>query len=888
MKRANFSLLSAKTLTATLLVGVQLAGMACGPTVSLPTLRPDDAGDASFARQAKRILHGAPVAGYQELEVLTDLIQATDRETLVRTLMEQQAFRDYWTQVLVERLRIHLDGTKNQVSCYGPAMLPAAPTTALSDHILGNPPSVPFPGGAYKMSDVVSSGVVADNMYTIYRAHLFAMENRSVGFPQQERRNDLGATFGRVYLNRELGCLLCHNSDNSLSGIASGWKRTHPITGSFEAALYGSASGSTPEQAFAVFRTDVLGGGGAQKPWGMESCGTFKPTVGNDPEDVSAYFAGPLGKRVTIRNVAEILQFGYLNLESDGLDRSLPIAEQEQCDFCATGCDGVSVSPDAPANAVNAAQVKTLLVSTCATSGCHIPASSAGGLAISNDNQWFTDLVNEPATASGEIRVIPGNAADSYLIKKLRGAPGTGPQMPFGGTPLAESQIEMVENWINDIPSGAACNVCETLECSQPFPKRVEGHEAFAFLVAARIVENVWDEVMGHPLTIANYFPRNEGQQRVLWNLTEFHFIPHGWSLKELLVRILTSDYFNRKAPRFSTGTTAYELPMVYDPWVEADPREPPVSEPGYDPTTNPESHNNSMGEGVYRFTAQNLFASIHEAFDWPAPQRFPPATGYPNAALQKAMGRFFNDNESGGKVVDFQALLRWESVHGVCEKPTGVVNDWMDQLIADVASFPAADPGGPLTVEDLIVVVRNRILSDGTLATTTPEGLTVTEVQDLTGFFGVPLNTEANDVTDLETKLRGYCGVLAETPQFLLAGITPSGLGPEPRLNVCTGTPCSYQEICQALEPAVEALLPTPPADLTCNTDSLEVSLGLTVRRAIELCPREICTQIHIPRFDECLRNPARCPIVPPACDPRSASADFCGAPLSERTAVG
>jgi hypothetical protein len=490
-----------------------LLAASCGPP--LPPVREDDAGDASWARQVIPALYGRKVRGYDEVKVVADLVSASDRETVLRALMEEEEFVTHWTEVLVDHVKVHREPPKAQTVCYAEPLLGGGPTDALASHILTKTPSNAF-GSSFNMSDVVRSSIVLDNLYPIYRAHLFPMETKFDPFlPEQGKRDDLGATFGRVYLNREVGCLLCHNSDNSLSGEASGWDRTHPIPGSFETALYGASTGTTPEAAFAIFRTDAIGG--ALEPWGMDGCGTFKPTIGNDPQNRFAYFTAPLGKQVTVKNLSEVLHFGYVNLKNDGLDRSLPVTGQEQCDFCATSCAGVDVSPDAPNTAVNAAAVKSLLVTTCGVAGCHIPASDAGGLSISNDNQWFVDLVNVPASPAGQIRVIPGNALDSYLIKKLRGSPGiSGSQMPLGGDPLLESQIETIENWIDDIPSDAACNVCDELDCNQPFPKQVEGFESFAFLVATRVVENVWDEVMGHPLTIANYFPRNASQQQVL------------------------------------------------------------------------------------------------------------------------------------------------------------------------------------------------------------------------------------------------------------------------------------------------------------------------------------------------------------------------------------
>ena len=50
----------------------------------------------------------------------------------------------------------------------------------------------------------------------------------------------------------------------------------------------------------------------------------------------------------------------------------------------------------------------------------------------------------------GAIRVIPFDAAGSYLIRKLEGGPNiTGGQMPEGALPLPAATIRIVRDWIN-------------------------------------------------------------------------------------------------------------------------------------------------------------------------------------------------------------------------------------------------------------------------------------------------------------------------------------------------------------------------------------------------------------------------------------------------------
>lgn len=885
-----------KVVIRAILIGILVAS--CGP--SIPPVVNEDAGDESFVRQAVPLLYGRKIRGHDEVKLLRDLVQITSRDTVLRALMQQPEFHDHWAELIVDHLQVHREGGRSQASCYGGPMRVGAPTAALANHIRTNAPSTANTP-AFNMSDVLRSSLRADNLYPTYAAHLFAMENRPGFDTEQGMRDTLGATFGKVYLNREMLCLACHNSEYSLSGEASGWNRTHPIPGNFERALYGAPEGEPTTNAFAVFRTDARGGSGGGSspisPWGMSNCGTFDQTLPNDPLGVTAHFTASLGQQASIFNVRTILAQGYNGLDANGLQRTLEPGLQTQCNFCATNCAGATLDVAAIANgAPNAATVKTLLTNTNWNNGkcidCH------GGIAtldLTTGTDWANDLIGVNSSQQPAMKLVdPGNANNSYLIKKLEGT-GSGGRMPQGGPFLSVAQINQVKAWINGMPVLTACATCPALNCNQP-RRFVAGNEAFAFLTAAKVVDNVWNETIGHPLTIANYFPRNASQRDALWNLTEYRFIPTDWSLQDLVARVLTTNYFNRKAPQFTALGTSYVVPPLLDPWAVADPRVPPVSDPGYDPAANPANHFNAMGEGVHRYPARSLLTATHKALGWPAPQRFPPGSGYANAALSKAIGQFFTDTEPGFRVVDLQGLLFWESVHGACSKPAGVATDWIDNVITQINGFDPASPGGPLTVEDVIVVLRDWLLGHGAIGNSAPVDLSIAETQALIAYFGVPaLNAQASTVTDLGQKLRGLCGVLVETPHFLLAGIAPQGMGPKPRLRVCNGAPCTYQEMCAALQPAISNQLGSGQT-LICGTDTVNI---LTIKRPPvweEICPPGVCGP-WIKRIPEgCWpgpvpieRSPATprsaslaCPTIePPACDPRCARIDCCGGPL-------
>jgi len=82
----------------------------------------------------------------------------------------------------------------------------------------------------------------------------------------------------------------------------------------------------------------------------------------------------------------------------------------------------------------------------CTSGGCHgSPIQAELNLASSPR----ASMVNVPSSqVSGEIRVIPGNANGSYLVKKLEGRASFGERMPLGGQ-LDAVSLANIKNWIN-------------------------------------------------------------------------------------------------------------------------------------------------------------------------------------------------------------------------------------------------------------------------------------------------------------------------------------------------------------------------------------------------------------------------------------------------------
>jgi len=112
-----------------------------------------------------------------------------------------------------------------------------------------------------------------------------------------------------------------------------------------------------------------------------------------------------------------------------------------------------TVSNSAPPVAVSFAQLQTDIFSSC--TGCHsgaVPASGAlpGSMNLNSGNS-YANLVNVDSLEQPALkRVLPGNAADSYLVRKLEGTAGiSGARMPQGGPFFDAATIDRLKAWIN-------------------------------------------------------------------------------------------------------------------------------------------------------------------------------------------------------------------------------------------------------------------------------------------------------------------------------------------------------------------------------------------------------------------------------------------------------
>ncbi len=672
------------------------------------------ASDQAFVRNAKLALLGTRPKSQSEVNVYADIMSEIrlrnavvpdmdagvaptpidPYEAVAEMLMRDPRFIDRWSEHVMDALQVPRIEDQSQQGCYGTSMRNATQGDdggSLAAFVRDNSPQAGGEsGGQFTMRDLLRSSLVLDDLSPVYRAHLFALVSRPIPAanvpPVQAelaRREDFGNVFDAAFLNRDLTCMVCHNSQFSVTDNADPALSRHwDLPGLFEASIYGSSVGIESERAHAPFRYDgfVADGqsSGDSLPWEWDpSCGDF--FLGNlspDPADVDGLFASLTGNSLTVFDLERSLRDGFSSIATNGL--------------VIDGAEGIA----------------------------------------------------DPDTA-------------------------------------------------------------------------------FAYLVAANVVDGVWGEIIGTRLTIANHFPRNEQSRDILQSLTE-NFVANNFSLKGLLVDIVKSPYFNRLEPAAGCGAGPYNVPPVFDPWSIAD--------------ENPESQNNSVGDAVVPLSTRTVLSAGYSALDWRRPffesfperassigncaSAFPSCAGLADAcdnddiccyaeeywcqfeaaddeastrsqrAFLRGVGVFLKQGQRGFRGLDFQARLVFEDRFAGCLKV-----DPEDDFVDGLAALAATTPGA--TLGDLIAAMKDRLIGQARVDHEMgPTG--ISEKQSIETYFGAELNAEVSELTNLDDKLRGYCGVLLSTPQFLLSGLA----APDGRYEaILTPERYRYESVCNSLE---------------------------------------------------------------------------------------
>ncbi len=922
-------------------------------TIEIEAVR-DDAGHYSFIRQAFPVLFGRKVRGYDELSAVHDLIIWTSRYEALEIMLDKESpyfaeYVDYWSEVVIDMLRVHRDaGDGARVafdSCY---TLPNPPIEDISSRDAGRlarcvlsaaPTGDCTVDPQQNMASLVRSALADDNLASVYRAHLFALiSHPPTGFQAsaQNKVDDIASLFGDAYIHRSTDCVKCHDSIQSVNGPAdiagntSYWNRHFAIPAPFEEAFFGTPSRVQPDKRVVnfVFRTDIARSGPID-PWGIDGgCDmNFKPRgsapglediysdyttiVDDSGSPIVPYFTKSMDNTASIWEVDDIFKEGYHTLRLFGLRPSRLMSPSFVPDpGCTDHCDAVMFPdplPDAPSD------IDDLITDNC--SECHRPMGPGAPLYLNNSG-WVANVVSErvrgswPICSDAPYYVVPGQPDESCLYRLVAAN-----MMPSGGPALSGTEKMALYAWIagidDDVGPTSGCEVGAPSACEVVLAEN-DNEAGYAYLVAANAVNKIWQQTMGSSLTIPMYFPRNEKSRDILRQLTESNFLTADWSLKYTLLRILASEYFNRRAPDSTTLTSGYVLPTVFKPFEVNDPRRPPEAQDGWTPgdavpvvntahrrvhMTNEADrsrHFNGMPDSVYRYDTFNLFRSLHRALGWRNIDRFdlPSTQTYPSENLRRAIGQYFSPSEPGFRGIQFEMMVTWEATHGQCSSENkDVTTDWIDRLMTEAASASASRA---LTNRDMAISVRDWLLSNGEMRDRVAVGETRSEAELVNVMFGgddiAPVLDDNVDFTDaaavdqVEAVLRQYCGVLLQSPQFLLAGIADEMLGPDPALRVCNDGPCTYQEICLSVSASYEN--ENPFKRLVCGEDSLRAVdrfPGITGPDDL-MCPALLCNRVpgaFIELGPECFLNPESCfPPVPPCYFHGCALVDCCGGP--------
>ena len=133
-----------------------ITSSSCGKPVFLG-VGDDEAEELAYAHKLVPILLGREVRSHDEAEVLRGLIEATDRATAVRALMEEDEFSAHWGRIVAAHLRTHAARGRTFIGCDGP----------------GAPAFV-------HMRAAVHAALTEDNLYPLYQAYLSSGGNEAL------------------------------------------------------------------------------------------------------------------------------------------------------------------------------------------------------------------------------------------------------------------------------------------------------------------------------------------------------------------------------------------------------------------------------------------------------------------------------------------------------------------------------------------------------------------------------------------------------------------------------------------------------------------------------------------------------------------------------------
>lgn len=323
MKRAALIVLMACVLGAPAWSGAQVA----------------DAGDEAFVRRLVDVMWGRGPHSIREVAVLVEIAQQTSRGELVRSMAKSPEYVQRWGPWLRDELGVARLGNQSNERCYGSAGVDVGPE--LAQHVRGNAATGAKYATDWTMGELVNSALVLDDLSVVFRAHLFAHLFHDYRTPDaaaaRSARQARAEAFMGNYLNRRMECMVCHNSEWSITGSNDpALDRTWEIPGHFEKAVFGKSGGRAIEDLRPFFRRrGVLAGmryendpgmgdpeaewAKGQSPWGMSDvCGRFfaGDDVWDDDLEDAGFLIGDRSKQASVWDLESALHTGFDTLRA--------------------------------------------------------------------------------------------------------------------------------------------------------------------------------------------------------------------------------------------------------------------------------------------------------------------------------------------------------------------------------------------------------------------------------------------------------------------------------------------------------------------------------------------------------------------------------------------
>ncbi|MEE2830016.1 MAG: hypothetical protein VX498_12570 [Myxococcota bacterium] len=756
------------------------------PGPQQPSLPMGDAGDEAFVKRLLPVLWGRGPDSIAEVDLLVQLLEQTDRRTLVRLMANSPDYNQRWRDFFYDELFVNRIGERSNEECFGVARV-GVDDGSLAAWVRDRSPEEGTWPESFSMDDLVRSSLVLDDLSPIYRANLFSQLARDFLMQGPEAaeilRQNSFEIFEKVYLNRQMPCLECHNSEYSSTDHPDpALDRSWPVPGLVERAIYGESTGRSAVDVYPFFRRH--GALAGHDMFDIQYFGNFTGCHGRDgpgcdgcacEEVVCSQMPSCCETNWTTEcaTLCSAADLGCVPGLPEGFDGCEPLPGHPGCGDC--DCEEVvcSFHPDCCEFSWlnHCADFCTLWGPECLLDDP--PEYLPDGLSpwgLHPDCGIFvppSEVVSDPLEVDAFFVDSVGTAATIWDLE------------------------ERLAQGFADLRNGLAASPDDPLE----------GRKAFAWMVSLSLADSVWQEVHGSPLTIANHFPRNQDQRDLLVGLATV-FVDSGYSLVELLTAVVNQPSFNLPVPsELDPASSPYDLPAVFDPWVTDHEVE--------------ELRGNGLGELIHRKPPRVLVDSAAYALQFRPLPDFPDESESVSreARLQEDLGFRLKDSVHGFPGNDFQGLSSWEFVFGSCtepplsvdgcgprldagcdgcaceenvcaarpsccevrwdatcggfcssspqgcqppEEPPVVPPDWIQQVVESA--------GEGALLEEAVSALKDRILTDPLLA---DDG----ERAVLEALLQFPLETPLTELEDAEGALRWACSVFLASPQFQLMG---------------------------------------------------------------------------------------------------------------------